>query len=139
MAGPGNFRASKSWWAFLASIKLYSLEILILIFPNLTFSKTASAPAWSSFLLVKYWPIEGLVITRYGHYTETRFVEVIEAAHPQPDEISLLASQKIFNIATNSSKLDHVVFLISGGASSLLTLPLSGISCLLYTSPSPRD
>ena len=73
-------------------------------------------------------PIEGLVITRYGHSTETRFVKVIEAGHPEPDENGLLASKSIFNIATNSSKKDHVVFLISGGASSLLTLPLNGIS-----------
>ena len=73
-------------------------------------------------------PIDGLVITRYGHSTKTKFVKVIEAAHPEPDANGLLASQKIFNIATNSSEKDHVVFLISGGASSLLTLPLSGIS-----------
>ena len=73
-------------------------------------------------------PIEGLVITRYGHRTKTRFVEVNEAAHPEPDANGLLASKRIFNVATNSSEKDHVVFLISGGASSLLTLPLSGIS-----------
>ena len=73
-------------------------------------------------------PIEGLVITRYGHHTKTKFVKVIEAAHPEPDANGLLASKRIFNIATNSSEKDHVVFLISGGASSLLTLPLSGIS-----------
>ena len=73
-------------------------------------------------------PVEGLVITRYGHFTKTKFVEVIEASHPEPDKNGLLASKKIFDIASNSTKSDHVVFLISGGASSLLTLPLSGIS-----------
>ena len=73
-------------------------------------------------------PIEGLVITRYGHFTKTKFVEVIEAAHPEPDKNGLLASKKIFDIASNLTKSDHVVFLISGGASSLLTLPLSGVS-----------
>ena len=73
-------------------------------------------------------PIEGLVITRYGHSTKTKFVKVIEAAHPEPDTNGLLASKRIFNIALNSSEKDHVVFLISGGASSLLTLPLNGIS-----------
>ena len=73
-------------------------------------------------------PVEGLVITRYGHFTKTKFVEVIEAAHPEPDKNGLLASKKTFNIASNLTKSDHVVFLISGGASSLLTLPLSGIS-----------
>ena len=73
-------------------------------------------------------PVEGLVITRYGHFTKTKFVEVIEAAHPEPDKNGLLASKKTFDIASNLTKSDHVVFLISGGASSLLTLPLSGIS-----------
>ncbi len=73
-------------------------------------------------------PIEGLVVTRYGHYVKTRFVDVIEASHPEPDTNGLLASKKIFDIATNSKKNDHVVFLISGGASSLLTMPLNGIS-----------
>ena len=73
-------------------------------------------------------PIEGLVITRYGHFTKTKFIEVIEAAHPEPDKNALLASKKTFDIASNLTKSDHVVFLISGGASSLLTLPLSGIS-----------
>ena len=73
-------------------------------------------------------PIEGLVITRYGHFTKTKFIEVIEAAHPEPDKNGLLASKKTFDIASNLTKSDHVVFLISGGASSLLTLPLSGIS-----------
>ena len=73
-------------------------------------------------------PVEGLVITRYGHFTKTKFIEVIEAAHPEPDKNGLLASKKIFDIASNLTKSDHVVFLISGGASSLLTLPLSGVS-----------
>ena len=49
-------------------------------------------------------PIEGLVVTRYGHYVKTRFVNVIEASHPEPDTNGLLASKKIFDIATNSKK-----------------------------------
>ena len=73
-------------------------------------------------------PVEGLVITRYGHFTKTKFVEVIEASHPEPDKNGLIASKKIFDIASNSTQSDHVIFLISGGASSLLTLPLSGVS-----------
>ena len=73
-------------------------------------------------------PLEGLVITRYGHYTKTKFIKIIEASHPEPDKNGLLASKKIFELATQSSKDDHVVFLISGGASSLLTLPAKGVS-----------
>ena len=73
-------------------------------------------------------PVEGLVITRYGHYTKTKFIKIIEASHPEPDKNGLIASKKIFELATKSSKDDHVVFLISGGASSLLTFPAKGVS-----------
>ena len=72
--------------------------------------------------------LEGLVVTRYGHYTKTKFIKIVEASHPEPDKNGLLASKKIFDLATQSSKDDHVVFLISGGASSLLTLPAKGVS-----------
>ncbi len=72
-------------------------------------------------------PLEGLVVTRYGHYTKTKFIKIVEASHPEPDKNGLLASKKIFELATKSSKDDHVVFLISGGASSLLTLPAKGV------------
>ena len=72
-------------------------------------------------------PIEGIVITRYGHATKTKFIEVVEASHPEPDKIGLLASKKLFDLAKKADINDHVVFLISGGASSLLTLPADGI------------
>ena len=41
-------------------------------------------------------PLEGLVITRYGHYTKTKFIKIIEASHPEPDKNGLIASKKIF-------------------------------------------
>ena len=72
-------------------------------------------------------PIEGLVVTRYGHFAKTKFIKIVEASHPEPDTNGLLASDNIFELATKSSKDDHVVFLISGGASSLLTLPAKGV------------
>ena len=72
-------------------------------------------------------PIEGLVVTRYGHFAKTKFIKIIEASHPEPDENSLSASIDIFELAKNSTKDDHVVFLISGGASSLLTFPAKGV------------
>ena len=72
-------------------------------------------------------PVEGLVITRYGHFAKTKFIKIIEASHPEPDENGLSASNNIFELAKNSTKDDHVVFLISGGASSLLTFPAKGV------------
>ena len=73
-------------------------------------------------------PIEGVVITRYGHSTKTKFIEVVEASHPEPDKIGLIASKKLFDLAKKADEDDHVIFLISGGASSLLTLPADGIN-----------
>ena len=73
-------------------------------------------------------PIEGIVITRYGHSTKTKFIEVVEASHPEPDKIGLIASKKLFDLAKKADEDDHVIFLISGGASSLLTLPADGIN-----------
>src|SRR3984893_13252770 len=45
------------------------------------------AAAWMAAAVEANWsgPIEGLVVTRYGHAVPCRHVEVIEAAHPVPD------------------------------------------------------
>ena len=73
-------------------------------------------------------PLKGMIITRYGHDTDTKFIKVVEASHPNPDKSGLLASKKLFDLAAKSTIDDHIVFLVSGGASSLLTLPFNGIS-----------
>ena len=88
----------------------------------------AAASMASEFEKSYDFPIEGIVITRYGHYTKTKFVKVIEASHPVPDQAGLDATRKLFNLAKSTTDQDHVVFLISGGASSLLSLPLDGIT-----------
>ena len=44
-------------------------------------------------------PLEGMVITRYEHHTDTKFIKVVEASHPNPDESGLLASKKLFDLA----------------------------------------
>ena len=72
--------------------------------------------------------LEGMVITRYGHHRKTKLIDVIEASHPIPDKAGLEATRKLFNLAKSATNQDHIVFLISGGASSLLTLPLDGIT-----------
>ena len=72
-------------------------------------------------------PIEGLVITRYGHACPTRTIEVIEASHPLPDENGVTASARILDLVAGANPCDLVVALISGGASSLLCLPAQGI------------
>ena len=74
-------------------------------------------------------PLQGLVVTRYGH-TPPRAagapasrIEVVEAAHPVPDAAGLAAAQRIAALAQGLTSKDLVICLISGGGSSLLTLP----------------
>lgn len=73
-------------------------------------------------------PCEGLVVTRYGHGAQTRFIDVVEASHPVPDAAGLDAANRIFALADAAGPDDLVVCLMSGGASALLTLPAPGIA-----------
>jgi len=71
---------------------------------------------------------EGLVVTRYGHAVPTRSVEIVEAAHPVPDEAGLRAARRILTLAQEAGPDDLVVCLMSGGASALLSLPAEGVT-----------
>ncbi|MDD9993783.1 MAG: glycerate kinase [Rhodospirillales bacterium] len=72
-------------------------------------------------------PLEGLVVTRYGHRVPTARVEVVEAAHPVPDAGGREAAARILSLAKGLSADDLALCLISGGGSALLTLPAEGI------------
>lgn len=73
-------------------------------------------------------PIEGLVITRHGHAVPCERIEVAEAGHPVPDDAGVVATRKMIAHLDGLTKDDLVIFLISGGASSLLTAPPPGVS-----------
>lgn len=72
--------------------------------------------------------LSGLVITRHGHGLPTRRIEVIEAGHPTPDAAGIAAAQRLFDRVRDAGPDDRVLALISGGGSSLLSLPVAGIS-----------
>jgi len=78
-------------------------------------------------------PLSGLVVTRYGH-TPPRpagvpeRIEIVEAAHPVPDAAGLAAAQRILQLPQGLTEDDLVLCLISGGGSSLLTLPCEGLT-----------
>jgi hydroxypyruvate reductase len=74
--------------------------------------------------------LEGCVVTRFGHGARrsTGAIAVIEARHPVPDAASLAAGRRIREQAATARKGDRVVFLISGGGSSLLVDPLPGLT-----------
>ena len=73
-------------------------------------------------------PLEGLVVTRYGHGVPCERIEIVEAAHPVPDEAGRDAAQRILGLVSGLTADDLVVALISGGGSSLLTLPAPGLT-----------
>jgi hydroxypyruvate reductase len=73
-------------------------------------------------------PLEGLVVTRYGHGLPTRRIEVIEASHPVPDDAGEKAAKRILDLAAGLSADDLLLVLVSGGGSALLSLPADGVS-----------
>ena len=40
-------------------------------------------------------PLEGVVVTRYGHAVPCERIAIVEAAHPVPDEAGLAAATRI--------------------------------------------
>lgn len=77
------------------------------------------------------WPanaaLDGLVITRYQHGLLTNRINVIEAAHPVPDENGEMAAHEILKRVRTLTPNDLLLVLLSGGGSALLSLPVEGI------------
>ena len=73
-------------------------------------------------------PLEGLVVTRYDHGVDCDRIEVVEAAHPVPDEAGRNAAQRLVDMANSLGPDDLALCLISGGGSSLLSLPAAAVS-----------
>jgi hydroxypyruvate reductase len=73
-------------------------------------------------------PLEGVVITRYGHGLPTSRIRVIEAGHPVPDEQGEAAAREILAAAARLTPDDLLLALVSGGGSALLSLPAQGIA-----------
>ena len=72
--------------------------------------------------------LEGLVITRYDHAVECQQIKIVEAGHPLPDQQGMRAAASMLEIASGLTDKDSVLCLISGGGSSLLSLPAPGLS-----------
>ncbi|WP_024588578.1 glycerate kinase [Aliihoeflea sp. 2WW] len=73
-------------------------------------------------------PLEGVVVTRYGYGCECERIEIIEAAHPVPDEAGLKAGQRLLGAVTGLTADDLVIALVSGGGSALLPAPPAGLT-----------
>jgi glycerate 2-kinase len=82
-------------------------------------------------------PMSGLVVTRYDYVPPafaaaqargSRRIDVVQAAHPVPDDAGRRAAARILELAHGLSADDLVLCLMSGGASSLLALPAPGVT-----------
>lgn len=87
-----------------------------------------ASAAMAAALEAAWGPCEGLVVTRYGHGAPCAGIEIVEAAHPEPDSAGREAARRVLALADGLSEGDTMVALISGGASALLSLPACGIS-----------
>lgn len=77
--------------------------------------------------------VDGLVITKRGHSVATLNnhprIEVVESDHPVPSEKSLEAGERLLAyLRTHNSVGSHFLFLLSGGASSLVEVLVTGVS-----------
>jgi len=73
-------------------------------------------------------PLDGLVVTRYGHDVPCDRITVVEAAHPVPDSAGEKAAALILQKVKGLGPDDLVLCLISGGGSALLSLPADGLT-----------
>ena len=73
-------------------------------------------------------PLDGLVVTRYGHGVPCQRIEIVEAAHPVPDAAGEAAAARILGRISGLTASDRVLALISGGGSALLAAPAAGIT-----------
>ena len=67
----------------------------------------------------------GIVITKYGHSNGAiAHFQIYEAGHPVPDENSFAATEAAIQMVRDLQPQDTVLFLLSGGGSSLFEKPL---------------
>nr|WP_210344034.1 glycerate kinase [Nitratireductor aquibiodomus] len=72
-------------------------------------------------------PLEGVVVTRYGYGAPTRMIEVLEAAHPVPDEAGLSGAKRLMESVSGLGPDDLVIALVCGGGSALLPAPAGSL------------
>lgn len=71
---------------------------------------------------------KGIITTKYEHVLPLKRTEVIEVGHPIPDQEGFEGAKKIRSLLGGSGPADLVIFLLSGGGSALLPLPVEGIT-----------
>lgn len=72
---------------------------------------------------------KGVILTKYGHSRgELDRFEIIEAGHPTPDDNSVKGAKAAIALMQETAPGDAVLLLLSGGGSSLMELPMDGLT-----------
>ena len=114
------------WWAGVGAAQgKTSVSNVIsnqkIIRPDYVISVGKAAASMAAATHACYGEIPTLIVTKYGHSSDAPVhAEIIEAAHPVPDQASLTAGQTVAQAVANCPKGSHLLFLVSGGASSLV-------------------
>ncbi len=94
----------------------------------ISFGKAASAMGEGLAAILDERLTSGLAVVPWPVGKEISRLEHIEAAHPIPDARSVEAARRALEIAAKAGEKDLLFVCLSGGGSSLLTLPADGIS-----------
>jgi hydroxypyruvate reductase len=73
-------------------------------------------------------PLSGVVVAPYEYGEPGKRIQIREAGHPVPDANSEAAAREILAAVQNLEPEDLVLALISGGGSSVLSLPAPGVT-----------
>jgi hydroxypyruvate reductase len=98
-----------------------------------SFAAAAGKAAASMALAVeRHWPraarLDGIAITRYAHGLPTERIRVLEAGHPVPDAAGEAGARELLQSVRALGPDDLLLCLVSGGGSSLLSLPADGVT-----------
>ena len=93
------------------------------------FAAAGKAAASMAAAVEEHWrgELSGIAITRYGHGAPTQHIRVVEAGHPVPDEAGERAAREILAAVRALREDDLLLALLSGGGSSLLSLPAADV------------
>ncbi|MDH4189161.1 MAG: glycerate kinase [Betaproteobacteria bacterium] len=79
----------------------------------------------------RHWPkdasLQGLALTRYGHALPAGRIRIVEAGHPLPDAAGEAGTREMLAQIQALGHGDLLLALVSGGGSSLLSLPAEGV------------
>lgn len=87
-----------------------------------------AAPAMARAAQVSIGDCKTIIVSHDVDAAEFPGAQVFTASHPVPDQRSIAAAKAIENAVSALGACDHILALISGGASALVCAPVAGIS-----------